>query len=158
MVASITIPESLQIQVAGVQQAFELLAGMHVAEARPGHTATRLKTIPPIEATLHYFNGFEGHVSLLCSPSVAYAFTEKAMCTATPTSFTNEVKDALGELINTIGGGFKNFLPAGTSVSLPNVFVADRPHAKQASSSARVSSLDFESAFGPFRITLYADQ
>jgi hypothetical protein len=154
MVANIAIPEYLQIQVAIAQQAFDLMAGMCVTESCSKRAAKELETEPTIEATLSYLGSFEGCLCLQCSPSVAYAFTEKAMCIATPSSFTDDVRDAIGELINTIGGTFKSLLPSGTRVSLPNVFIATAIH-KQGLSGARLSCLAFDSDFGPFCLTLY---
>jgi CheY-specific phosphatase CheX len=154
MVANIAIPEYLQVQVAIAQQAFDLMAGMSVAESRAKRPAKELETESFVEATLSYSGSFEGYLSLQCSPAVAYAFTQKAMYIEAPVEFTNEVRDALGELINTIGGTLKSILPPDTRVSMPNVFLVSAVPNPDAA-SIRLSRIAFESEFGPFRLTLY---
>jgi CheY-specific phosphatase CheX len=156
MLAELLTPENIDVQITVAQQAFTVLADIEVFPVPP---APELVIIDPneiadIRATICYMGESEGSIRIECSPSIAFAFTERMTGAELPQAFNEDVRDAIGELINTIGGNLKGLLPAGTRINTPLVFPqpADKLHHHEP--EPQLSCLNFNSQFGPFRIVL----
>jgi chemotaxis protein CheX len=74
-----------------------------------------------LAASIAIVGAFEGHVIVACSRegslNVASALFEMEPAEVSP----DEVGDALGELVNVLGGNVKSMLPAPSTMSLPHV-------------------------------------
>jgi CheY-specific phosphatase CheX len=148
--AILTIPDAVESQIDVTRQVFATMAGI---EVYPSGEALS-KTTPTIESALRYLVVCKGSITLEASTSVAFAFAERMMSIPTPTCCDDDVKDAMGELINMIGGNLKGLLPVDTELSTPVVY--DDSSSEMAHSHLiRLSVLNFDCEFGPFRLSLY---
>lgn len=109
-------PESLADQSLIAQQVFRTMANMEIASVS-GHVVTG----PVIASILRYSEPSVGTMLLECTPSLAYAFTARLMQVPTPDCLDDDVRDAMGELANMIGGNLKGLMPEETCVSTPSV-------------------------------------
>lgn len=109
-------PESLADQSSIAQQVFLTMADMEIAPTLD-HTSAG----PVIASILKYSEPSVGTILLECTPSLAYAFTARLMHVPTPESLDDDVRDAMGELANMIGGNLKGLMPEETCVSTPSV-------------------------------------
>ena len=150
MLAALVTPEALEAQVYVTQDVFRIMAGMEV-ESCPEPFANYAQAI---DSLLYYIGGAKGSLVLECSANVASAFAERV--TGLPALSLNEedVRDAVGELVNMIGGNLKALLPGDTVISTPLVFTSPRDLPLQENVSL-ISSLDFICEFGQFRLRLY---
>ncbi len=117
MLETFATSEGMQAQISVTQQAFAIMAAMDVCPLVSARNPARQR----FQATLSYKGACEGFLVLECSETLAFAFAGQLMMIATPTSFDDDVKDAIGELVNTIGGNLKGLLPANTQISMPLV-------------------------------------
>jgi len=85
--------------------------------------------------------------------SMAFEFTSRLMRIAAPTSFNDDVCDALGELVNVIGGNLKSVLPPGASLSIPMV-LEDSHYSLRICGGYRSERMAFSGIDGPFWVTL----
>jgi CheY-specific phosphatase CheX len=154
MLTDLVTPESLEVQIGVAQQAFETLAEMSV-HPMPGVMNLETDSELIFAASLRYMGECAGTVRLECCPKLAYAFTRRVISGAEPSSLDNDVKDAVGELVNTIGGNLKGLLPSGVKLNTPKV-TAEKP--RDPSADDCLSCLAFSSPAGPCRLMLFAAQ
>ena len=157
MLTNLVTAESLDAQVTVAKQAFAIMAEMDVFPAESPSTPTfcDLESGPTFAAVIGYSGECDGTLRLDCSPSIAFVFTERICGIDAPIEFTSDVSDAMGELINTIGGNLKGLLPPHTRLHIPKVFKQSAGEAKPASIAA-LSCINFESEYGAFRLVLLA--
>jgi hypothetical protein len=154
MLENLTTPESLDTQINVAQQAFSIMADMNVFPAAPTEVTIEVEGKQTFTAIVRYTGSCQGSIQIECTPSIAYAFTERIMgITPPPEAFDANVEDAIGELINIIGGNLKGLLPPNTRLKVPEVFEVASPE-DDALSGLRLSCLNFESEFGSFRLVL----
>lgn len=110
-------PEALAEQFSIAQQVFLCMANIEIAPA-PDQISSGG---PVIASILQYSEPSEGTMMLECTVGLAYAFTERLMLVPTPKSLDENVRDAMGELVNMIGGNLKGLMPEETCVSTPTV-------------------------------------
>ncbi|SNS24038.1 Chemotaxis phosphatase CheX [Granulicella rosea] len=147
-------PENLEAQIAVATQAFAILAGMEVFPSPPNHAADDDQAA--ISARIQYMGESQGSLRIECSPSIAFTFTHLVMGVETPGAFNSDVGDAVGELINTIGGNLKGLLSCDTRIDTPEVF-AKASEMEVMAPHMQLSCLHFDSAFGAFRLVLSTD-
>jgi chemotaxis protein CheX len=100
-----------------VEHVFETMLAMEVkAVDAPG-----LRDGELITAAISLSGTWKGAVLMECGLPEAFLFTSRMIGIEQPTSLTDDVRDALGELANMIGGNLKSVLPGGVSLSLPTV-------------------------------------
>jgi CheY-specific phosphatase CheX len=149
---TLTTPDALEAQISVTQQVFEIMAGIAVYPS----TRALSQADPCVESVLRYLVVCKGSIVLESSASVAFGFTERMMSVPTPTWCDDDVKDAMGELVNMIGGNLKGLLPIETELSSPIVF--EKPPLEMAHSRpGRLSRTDFDCEFGLFRLSLYGN-
>jgi CheY-specific phosphatase CheX len=157
MMTDLTTPESLDTQIDVARQAFSIMADMMVFPATPAEAsaAGTVDAKPTFTAVIRYVGDCPGSIRIECTPSIAFAFTERIMgISPAPEVFDSNVIDAIGELINIIGGNLKGLLPANTRLNTPEVF-ADVSAEEDLSLGMLLSCLHFESEFGAFRLVLH---
>jgi len=90
-----------------------------------GEAFVPLPVAPPAEAVSAWVDirgPWNGSVVLTCAPATAAALTESVLMTRPPTVVDDEdVKDALGELANVLGGNIKSVLPGESRLGLPQI-------------------------------------
>ena len=157
MLINLATPESLDAQVNVAQQAFSILADMNVfpSTSPSDPVVLALESGPTFAAVVSYMGECSGSLRIDCTPSIAFAFTQRICGIDTPREFNADVSDAIGELINTIGGNLKGLLPAHTRLNIPKVFAHSSAAADEVAGT-RLSCLNFDSEFGAFRLLLLA--
>jgi chemotaxis protein CheX len=73
-----------------------------------------------ITASISLTGPWKGAVLVECPLPEALLFTRR-LAGLTPTELTDDVRDAIGELANMVGGNLKSILPGGVELSLPSV-------------------------------------
>lgn len=155
MLTNLATPASLSAQVNVAQQAFAIMAEINVFPAPPlsDPTLSEFESGPIFAAVIRYIGDCQGSLRIDCSPSIAFAFTERICGIDPPQEFNADVSDAIGELINTIAGNLKGLLPPHTRINIPEVF-KQFPGDPKRSSGPALSCLNFDSEFGAFRLVL----
>jgi chemotaxis protein CheX len=74
-----------------------------------------------ITAVISLAGAWKGAVLVQCGLDAAYFFTSRMLGIDPPTALNDDVRDALGELANMVGGNLKSVLPGGVGLSLPTV-------------------------------------
>ena len=101
-----------------------------------------------------YFAGpWKGAVLVQCTRAQACDFTARLMGIAQPSAFDDDVRDAVGEVTNIIGGNLKPILPHGVVLSMPSV-VEGYPSALRICGNNPIIRLAFSSALGAFWVTV----
>jgi chemotaxis protein CheX len=100
-----------------VEHVFQTMMGLeaHVAKV-PFPPAGEL-----ITAAISLAGSWKGAVLVECGLREAFLFTSRMIGIDPPTSLNDDVRDALGELANMVGGNLKSVLPGGVGLSLPTV-------------------------------------
>lgn len=150
MLAIMTTAESLTDQCSIAQQVFLAMADMEICLA-----PTHISAGPVIASILEYSEPSEGTMLLECSPSLAYVFTERLMEVKVPESLDEDVRDAMGELANMIGGNLKGLMPEETCVSIPSV-LAESDRQELLANSERLSRVCMGGKDGHLCISLLA--
>lgn len=121
MLASLSAPDARADQIAIVQQVFFTMTGLELIAA-----AAEAPCADPIAALLYYSEPSSGAILIECDPALAFTFTSRLMSVSLPDSLNEDVTDAMGELINMIGGNLKGLLPPETQISMPAVVQAEQ--------------------------------
>jgi chemotaxis protein CheX len=100
-----------------VEHVFQTMMGLEVrAVDAPFPPAGDL-----ITAAISLAGTWKGAVLVECGLNEAFLFTSRIIGVDPPTSLNDDVRDALGELANMVGGNLKSVLPGGVGLSLPTV-------------------------------------
>lgn len=113
--------------------------------AQPGHGG--------VTAAIHFAGTWKGAVLLQCNLQQALVFTNRLVPVLQPTTFDADVRDALGELVNMIGGNLKSVLHPGVALSMPSV-VEGADYALHLCCEKPATTAVFASDTGPFTVTL----
>lgn len=113
-------------------------------------------TVPTgFAASVTVTGGWEGHVILALTSADAEHVTramlgldEAEECTET------DVADAVGELVNMIGGNVKSLLPGPSQLSLPLVAAGAFAHRSETVEIERVSMRHVHPSLGPLAVTV----
>lgn len=116
-----------------------------------------LKASPPTPGTLtasvHFAGEWKGAVLLQCKPAQAFVFTSRLIAGIRPVRVDADVRDALGELANMLGGNLKSVLPPGVALSMPSV-VEGSDYAVHICGGNAAATVSFASDLGAFWVTL----
>lgn len=115
--------EAVNVQAYGaevhqiVDVVFQTMLGLEVLPA--GNVAD----VPDgcMTATVFLTGGWWGAVVVEVSLQFAFDLTARLMSIERPSSANEDVFDAMGEVVNMIGGNLKSLLPAGVHLSMPSV-------------------------------------
>lgn len=108
---------------------------------------------PAVTAAIYFAGSWRGAVLVETTELQARHWTARLMSIPVPEKFTDDVQDAMGELVNMVGGNLKSVLPKGVGLSMPSVV-------QGSSYSLRIcgGNLTHRQAFlaedGPFSVTL----
>lgn len=106
-----------------------------------------------ITAAVYYAGAWKGAVLLQCDERQAREFTARLMKIAPPRDFDDDVRDAVGELVNIIGGNLKPILPHGIALSMPSV-VEGHPASLRICGNNPAMRVAFTSELGEFWLTV----
>ena len=121
-------------------------------EVQPGE-AELLPDSEIITAAVYYAGAWKGAVLLQCDQRQAREFTERLMKIPRPEDFDDDVRDAVGELVNIIGGNLKPILPHGIALSMPSV-IEGCPTSLRICGNNPAIRLAFISELGDFWLTV----
>jgi chemotaxis protein CheX len=76
-----------------------------------------------ITGTIHFSGAWLGRLDVVCPPNAARQVAATMFCPESGVVEESEVRDAVGELANILGGNLKIILPQPTRISLPEVGV-----------------------------------
>ena len=96
---------------------------------------------------------WNGSIMLTLSSSLVNLLTETLFSLETGKASIEDKKDAVGELVNMIGGNIKALLPQPSRLSVP--LLALEGHALYFPSTKMVAHCQFECAKKPFALSLY---
>lgn len=132
------------------RQAFECLAGLSPIATYVDEERSRWE----LYATVRYSGDVCGRMLISCDTQFAFTFTESFMQVSRPSDVNNDVIDAVGELVNTVGGNFKGLLPPDTVLSTPHVTLSGEG-AMLKSGEEHLGCLIYEFGAGRCRVAVY---
>ena len=106
-----------------------------------------------LTAAVQFVGEWHGAVLLQCGERQAVAFTRTLMPAPQAAPNDEDVRDALGELVNMVGGNLKSVLPPGVVLSIPSV-VHGSDYALHICRSNAVKTVNFTSDLGAFSVSL----
>ncbi len=74
-----------------------------------------------VTSAIYFAGEWKGAVLLECTVEQAICFTARLMPIPPPDSMNDDVRDAMGELINMLAGNLKSVVPHGVGISMPSV-------------------------------------
>lgn len=119
---------TVALDVSQINSIVEAVFGTMLASA-PALCASAWRPEPGrVSASVTLSRSWHGYLRVECAPAAALELTRRLM-PVEPTEIDDDVRDAMGEIANMIGGNFKAILPRGTELSVPEVRVDDTPPA-----------------------------
>ena len=106
-----------------------------------------------ITAAVYYAGPWKGAVLLQCDLPEACDFTARLMGIPKPSDFSEDVRDAMGEITNILGGNLKPILPHGVALSMPSV-VSGAPSCLRICGKGPILKLGFSCDSGLFWLTI----
>lgn len=138
-----------------VQEVWSSMLGMGVDGASE-NKATTLGT-SGLSGSVRFRGGWDGAVFLDCSSELARTMAAGMFGTQPDDLTTEEIHDALGELVNIIGGNLKHLLPPPCQLQLPAVH--EEEHPDRATAPGRlVTEVGFTCDSETFRVSLVESQ
>jgi len=105
---------------------------------------------------IHLTGDWNGAVLFECSSWQACQFTGRILAMDPPPVLDDDVRDALGELANMIGGNMKSALAAGVSLSMPTVM--EGLYDMRICRSRVLEKVNLQCAEGQFCVTVLASE
>jgi len=139
--------ETMTAQI--VQDVFETMLRYEIREFPANYEAR--STI--VTSAVFFAGAWKGAVIVECSDAQARFFTGRLMGIPQPAHMNDNVRDAMGELVNMIGGNLKSVLPIGVSLSMPSV-LEGADYAYKICGSNENSRFSFCGDSGPLWVTL----
>jgi chemotaxis protein CheX len=104
-------------------------------------------------AAVGIHGGWEGTVTVEVSDRLAGTLTEVMLGVEPGAVDDSEIADAVGELVNMVGGNIKSLMPGPSTLTLPNVAAGRAAHATD---TAEVARLDASWLGQPVRVSVHA--
>ncbi len=139
--------ETMTAQI--VQNVFETMLRYQIQESSDDY---RPQT-NVVTSAIFFAGAWKGAVVLECSEDQARFFTECLMDIPQPVYMDDDTRDAMGEVINMIGGNMKSVLPPGVSLSMPSVLEGP-DYAYRICGSNQTARFSFCGEAGPLWVTL----
>jgi len=140
---------------ADVREIFTAMVGADVSPCQTTVTATKFKD--SVSAMVGFAGSFNGMISINTPQKLAMAFASQ-MLGMDVTAFDDDVRDALGEIANMIGGSFKHhFVKDGHEVRLSTPSVISGEEYVMTVGTPNTLALMFESAAEHFIVCIYLE-
>jgi chemotaxis protein CheX len=138
--------EQVQEQIpAIVVDVFLAMLGVPVSAHPSPHAAQE----EIVTGSVFLAGSWKGGVSIEMDIGHAIHLTKCLNSSAHPYGFDDDVRDAIGELANMIGGNVKASLPSGAHLSVPSV-VRGTDYSMRMCGVAEITSFGFSTKWGPF--------
>jgi chemotaxis protein CheX len=134
----------------------DVFSTMLRADVEPVAGAAAHLPSPTVTAAIFFAGNWKGAVLVECSVRQACRWTAHLTAVTPndpPHSVNDDVRDAMGELVNMIGGNLKSVLPHGVGLSMPTL-VEGNDYAVKLCGGNLVNRRQFRSEFEPFAVTL----
>jgi CheY-specific phosphatase CheX len=139
--------EAVTTQV--VQEVFQTMLQYDIRESAEDYsTRTNIVT-----SAIFFAGDWKGSVVVECSEEQARLFTGRLIGIDTPARMDDDTRDAMGEVVNMIGGNLKSVFPPGVSLSMPSVLEGP-DYAYRICGSNRTERFAFRGEAGPLWVTL----
>jgi chemotaxis protein CheX len=140
---------------ADVREIFTTMVGADVSPSQTTTTETKFKD--SVSALVGFAGSFNGMISVNAPQKLAMAFASQ-MLGMNVTGFDDDVRDALGEIANMIGGSFKHhFEKNGHEVRLSTPSVISGDEYVMTVGTPDTLALMFESAAEQFMVCVYLE-
>ncbi len=106
-----------------------------------------------VTAAVHFAGEWRGAVLLQLSPELACVLCARLIRVGSPPLYDDNVRDAVGELANMVGGNLKSILPFRVALSMPTV-VEGSNYALRVCGGNLATIVRFSSTHGDFLCTL----
>jgi chemotaxis protein CheX len=106
-----------------------------------------------LTAAVQFVGEWNGAVLLQCTALQACQWASRLMPGLHPSRVDEDVRDALGEITNMLGGNLKPILPPGVALSMPSV-VEGNDYALHICGGNMAKTWSFSSSMGSFAVTL----
>jgi len=139
--------EAMTAQI--VHDVFETMLRYEIHESSDDYNArTNVVT-----SAIFLAGAWKGAVIVECSEDQARLFTGRLMGIPKPAHMDDDTRDAMGEVVNMIGGNLKSVLPPGVSLSIPSVLEGP-DYAYRICGSHQNVRFAFRGEAGPLWVTL----
>ena len=143
-------PNSHQIDVAQiVESVFRTMLNLEVYPSDVNSVAG----LNSLTSVVHFAGEWQGAILLQCGLPEAVAFANCLLPGEENSGRDEDVRDALGELTNMVGGNLKSVLPPGVALSIPSV-VAGSDYALHICGGNAFKTVSFSCHLGAFWVTL----
>jgi chemotaxis protein CheX len=132
-----------------VEDVYRTMLGIETSLTPAGETAGP----GSLTAAVQFVGEWKGAVLLQCTPQQACQLASRLMPGPHPTRVDENVRDALGEITNMLGGNLKPILPPGVALSMPSV-VEGNDYALHICGGNTAKTWTFSSDLGVFWVTL----
>mgnify|MGYP001317691476 CR=1 FL=1 len=140
---------------ADVREIFTTMVGADIAPSRTTVAVTKFKD--SVSAMVGFAGSYNGMISINAPQKLAMSFASQ-MLGMDVTQFDDDVRDALGEIANMIGGSFKHhFVKDGHEVKLSTPSVISGDEYFMTVGSPDTLTLMFESAAEHFIVCVYLE-
>ncbi len=133
-----------------VGDVFGAMLGMELGHVERGPEPAGTEGV--LSAGVYFTGPWRGAALVECTPSQAREFARRLMPLEGPLS-TDDVRDALGEIANMVGGNLKAILPAGVGISMPSV-VAGSDFTLRVCGGRILTRVTLDSEVGLFRVVV----
>lgn len=106
-----------------------------------------------VTAAIFFAGQWKGAVIIECSEQQCCFLAERMTGIPRPEHMDDDVRDAMGELVNMVGGNLKSVLPKGGSLSMPSV-LEGMAYAYKICGTNKNVRFAFQGEAGPLWITL----
>lgn len=139
--------ETMTVQI--VHDVFKTMLQYDVHQSRQDYDSR----VNDVTSAIFLGGSWKGAVIVECSEKQCRVFASRLMGIPEPERMDNDVRDAMGELANMIGGNLKSVLPPGTHLSMPSVLEGS-DYAYRICGSNQVVRFSFSGEAGPLWVTL----
>lgn len=123
---------------------------------RPVPAGSPFDAVGAWSATVSVTGGWQGVVTLELDEVVARTVTARMLAIPSPDEVTDgDVADAVGELVNMVGGNIKSLMPGPSVLSLPSVAAGRAAFASDVRETCRA---DLAWHAGPVRVSIHVPQ
>jgi chemotaxis protein CheX len=111
-----------------------------------------------VAASVSVSGPWDGHVVITCSHEASRQAASALLGIEAAEVTGDDVADAVGELVNVIGGNVKSLLPDGCLLSLPHVITGGQPESSKYPAAVEVCRLQGVWQSEPIAVSVWASK
>ena len=133
-----------------VQDVFKTMLSYGIRESSDDYAQQKTDIVT---SAIFFAGAWQGAVIVECNEKQCLLFTERLMGIPQPVRMDDDARDAMGEVVNMIGGNLKSVLPPGVSLSMPSVLEGPN-YAYRICGLNQTARWAFRGEAGPLWVTL----